>query len=297
VVHTPPPKRGAPVGLIVAAVVVLGALGLAVAAGVAWKVGLFKRGRTTMSASAASGAGAVAPSTGGAVVPPGPAHGSPVAGETGAAAGGGPVEVEAGGQALPSRPVGEPQGGSGGPNATGDKPVARVPAAAGAQPRSGGEPAAGARPQGGETAPAPRGVVVVGFGEPLLAGEAERFVERSLGDAGVLVVDEKAIPEVAQALDNGAGPADLAQAFSGRIHYLVTVRAEFVGERQLQYMGRSDTAYQARLQVRSVDLQTGTTVGPTLNERVEYTQLNVGRAVEAQLRPHLRKLRASLVDR
>ena len=97
-------------------------------------------------------------------------------------------------------------------------------------------------------------MVVVGFGEPLLAGEAERFVERSLGDAGVLLVDEKAIPEVAQALDNGAGPADLAQAFSGRIHYLVTVRAEFVGERQLQYMGRYETALQSRLQVRTLDL-------------------------------------------
>ena len=74
------------------------------------------------------------------------------------------------------------------------------------------------------------------------------------------------------------------------------VNAEYLGERQLQYMGRYDTAYQARLQVRAFDLQSSSPVGSTLNERVEYTQLSVGRVVETQLRPQVRKLRRSLED-
>ena len=291
-IQTPPPARRTPVALIVAAVAILGVLGVAVAAGVAWKAGLFGRASASMATRATAGEGRETP------IASEPATSSSTAsartGElevagTGAGSAG-QLQAEAGPSTVAEQPGATSQQTE---QVTPLKPQRMEPRNA-ESTSSSGRPAAsaGAKAKPPAAEPPARGVAVIAVGERLLAGEAESFVEGALTEAGIHLVAEQGLPGAAE-----GDPQALAEALRPHARYLVLIDAEFLGERQLQYMGRYDTAYQARLQVRSVDLQTGTTVGPTLNERVEYTQLNVGRAVETQLRPHLRKLRASLVDR
>lgn len=303
VVHTPPPKRRAPVALIVAAVVLFGAIGIAAAVGVAWKVGLFGRADATMAARTTPAEGE--PQTDGSQLAAVSQGSAPQTGELevggGSAGGAGQLVLEAGGSA------GSTQADPSGQPATETAPLAakhpevvetgsttskgRTTAGSGTQATGGPRASGGHQSAPPVVAPPPQGVAVVAVGERLLAGEAGSFFEGALAEAGIRVVAE-------QGLAAGEGdPRALSEALRPHAHYLVLVEAEFLGERQLQYMGRHDTAYQARLQVRAFDLQTGTPVGGTLNERVEYTQLSVGRVVEDQLRPHLRKLRAGLSER
>jgi eukaryotic-like serine/threonine-protein kinase len=309
-VHTPPPKRGSSVGLIVAIVVVVGFLGVAGAAAVAWKVGLFKRARTTMAASsaAAAGTGSQAESvTGGQPVGAGnlqPAAGGASPSTPGEGFGStGPIQAEAGGS--PGASTGLPGAGM-----TGGGTVSASGAQGGTYPyavpplpppatrsgkATGGAPSTGYQPPA--AGPLPRGVAVVGIGERTLASEAESYLEKALEQAGARVVDEKGLPEVAQLLDGEPGMADLAQALKGRAHYLLLVRAEFLGERPLQYMGRSETQLQSRLHVATLDLTTDEPVGSGFDEKVGYTGLTVGRVVEDTLRPVARRLRTGVEER
>lgn len=290
-VQTPPPARRAPVALIVAAVAILGVLGVAVAAGVAWKTGLFSRASASIATRTTTGEGGGTPAASGLATSSSTATARTEELEVGGSGTGTAGQLQA--EADPS--TGTAQGG-----AT-DQQVAQVAPLKPKHPEQGqagstvssGRPAAstGSKAKPPAAAPPARGVAVVAVGERLLAGEAESFVEGALNQAGIDLVAEQGLPGAAE-----GDPRALAETLRPHARYLVLIDAELLGERQLQYMGRYDTAYQARLQVRAFDLQTNTTVGPTLNERVEYTQLNVGRAVETQLRPHLRKLRASLVD-
>jgi hypothetical protein len=279
------------VALIVTAVALFGLVGIAAAVGVAWKVGLFGRADATMAARTTPAESE--PRTGGsqlATVPQGsaPQTAEPeVGGE--AAGGAGQLVLEAGGS------TGSPQAGSSGQQAAesaSTRPAPPDQIASGSTSAKGGQrPAGGAQARPQVAAPPPQGVAVVAVGERLLAGEAESFIEGALAEAGVRVVAEPGLA------GGGGDVSALADALRPHAHFLVLVDAEYLGERQLQYMGRYDTAYQARLQVRAVDLQSNTAVGGTFNERVEYTQLSVGRVVEEKLRPHLRKVRANLSER
>ncbi len=65
---------------------------------------------------------------------------------------------------------------------------------------------------------------------------------------------------------------------------LVMVRIEYLGERPLTYMGQRDTAFQARVTVVPIDIQTGQALDPPARFRVEYTHLNAQRVVEKEFR-------------
>jgi|GEM_PF-589202 len=303
VVHTPPPKRRAPVALIVTAVALFGVIGIAAAVGVAWKVGLFGRADATMTARTTPAEGE--PQAGGSQLAAAPQGSALQAKELevggGSAGGAGQLPVEA------AVTTGSPQVETSAQQATDSDTLrpkhpevvetgsttvtARQAAGSSTEATAKQLPSASRQTKPPVAAPPPQGVAVVAVGERLLAGEAESFIEGALAQAGVRVVAE-------QGLAGGDGdPRALAEALRPHAHYLILVDAEFLGERQLQYMGRYDTAYQARLQVRAFDLQSNTPVGGTLNERVEYTQLSVGRVVEEKLRPHLRKIRGNLSER
>jgi serine/threonine-protein kinase len=145
---------------------------------------------------------------------------------------------------------------------------------------------------------AARGVAVVALGETLLATESEAFVESTLVRAGADLVDETILPEVADLFGGDRAPprGALRDALRPHARHLILVRAEYLGDRPLSYMGRADVAFQARLTAAVVDLASGRVVGPPLNRKVEYTHLNVERVVSENLRRWLRQVRGSVTD-
>lgn len=133
-------------------------------------------------------------------------------------------------------------------------------------------------------------VVVVGLGEPLLVGEAEAVVEAALATAGARLVDERGLPEADTALGDRQVPfsRELVEALRPAAAFLVLVRAEYLGGRELAVAGGSDVAHQARLTLTLVDLSgEGEPPQSILNERVEYTTLSVADAVRRSLQPGL----------
>jgi serine/threonine-protein kinase len=147
--------------------------------------------------------------------------------------------------------------------------------------------------------PPPTGVVVLGVGERLLAGEIEAMLEQALGRAGALLVDEDALPGMGRFLDAASPPQPEALIGTLRPHarYLLLARAEYVGERPLQYMGRRDTAFQSRLRIFAIDLTSGKPLGPGINQRLEYTHANVKRVSEQLVREHARPFVRRLAQR
>ncbi len=292
-------RRGVPAALL--AVLLLVVLGTAGAGVVAWRAGwLAGVGRTLASVlPGGSGPDSSGTSPGGAAADTPPpavaatetelAPGSDVAFQGAAApqgeATGGTISPPAG--AAPSSEEGPAVAGGGTVELVGGRRTAEPePGAPPLHPRPG--PEEPLPPVGGPaTAPAPpppRGVAVVDLGEPLFGGAAEAFVERELASRGVEVVDEAGWSDVGARLAAGrlAAPEAL-ELTRGRVAAAVLIQVEPVGERQLRYMGRSDTAWTADVTVTAFDPETGASLAPPCRVRLEYTTLSAQRVAEQKL--------------
>jgi hypothetical protein len=134
--------------------------------------------------------------------------------------------------------------------------------------------------------PLPEGTAVIAVGDPLLAGEAEAFIEAALARAGVPLVDEVSVPGLQELM------ADPSERQPGAAHallrpyarHLVMVRVEYLGERPLLYMGQRDVAFQARVTMVPIDVDSGAPLQQPERVRLEYTHLNAQRVVEKELR-------------
>ncbi|MEJ2189860.1 MAG: serine/threonine-protein kinase [Acidobacteriota bacterium] len=155
-------------------------------------------------------------------------------------------------------------------------------------------PVAAAPPS--KPAPPPEGTVVIAFGEPLFAGEAEAFLERVLARAGVKLVDENGLPEAVELMQSGEAPrqGEVRAALAPYARNLVLIRVEYLGERPLQYMGQADVAFQARCTVVPIDLWQGKALADPETVRVEYTHLNAERVAETRLRQPARHVLTAL---
>ena len=149
-----------------------------------------------------------------------------------------------------------------------------------------------------KAAPPPEGTVVIAFGEPLFAGEAEAFLERVLARAGVKLVDEHGLPEAVELMERGEAPrqGEVRAALAPYARNLVLVRVEYLGERPLQYMGQADVAFQARCTVVPVDLWQAKALADPETVRVEYTHLSAERVAANRLRPSARRVLAALAN-
>ncbi len=127
------------------------------------------------------------------------------------------------------------------------------------------------------------GVALISIGELLLADTAADYVRQALARHGIMVFDGMAIPGVASVLENGGG--SIAELLRPHARYLVFIRADFTGERELFYMGQYDREIQARLNLETQDLLDGRPIGPGVHTSIGYTQLSVENKVENILRP------------
>jgi len=138
------------------------------------------------------------------------------------------------------------------------------------------------------------GVALVSIGETLLADTAADYVRQTLEERGIVVFDGLAISGVADLLESGGGAIQkLLQPYA---RYLVFIRADFTGERELYYMGRYDTEFQARLNLETSDLLDGRPIGKGVHASVGYTQLSVEDKVEALLRPKFGRIAGDLSE-
>ncbi len=272
-----PPGRGRNIAIVAALVVLLGLAAVVVGGVVAWRSGLF--GFATASSDST---GENAPSTmQSSSTPTDDAETEAAAGNdavlTLAAAGTAdetsPDHTDDS-QVVPAQPTVAP--------AEKIRPSGSTRQSAGAQPERKGEsfraPIATAIP--------PAGTVVIAVGEQLLAGEAEAYVENALARAGIPLVDEGTIPGISELIGSGAvpGPGEVQAMLGPFVRNLVMIRIEYLGERPLTYMGQRDVAFQARVAVVPIDVQSGRALDPPARFRVEYTHLNAERVVQEEFR-------------
>jgi serine/threonine protein kinase len=138
------------------------------------------------------------------------------------------------------------------------------------------------------------GVAVISVGEILLADTAADYVRSTLERHGIKVFDGQGIAGVANMLENGGGAIE--ELIRPHARYLVFIRAEFTGERELYYMGRYDTELQARLNLETRDLLNSRTIGPGVHSSIGYTRLSVEGKVEDLLRPKFGRIAGDLKD-
>lgn len=127
------------------------------------------------------------------------------------------------------------------------------------------------------------GVALVSVGEILLADTAADYIRQTLERLGIEVFDGMSIAGVADMLDNGGG--SIEELIRPHARYLVYIRADFTGERELYYMGRYDTEYQGRLNLETRDLLDGRLIGSAVHSSIGYTRLSAEGKVDDLLRP------------
>lgn len=150
------------------------------------------------------------------------------------------------------------------------------------------------RPTVPAAAPPPRGIVVIGVGDPVLADPMVREIESALRAAGQPLVERGFVSGYrhhveGEEVDLGglAGPSLAAGA-----RYAIVVRALPAGERELSYYGRIETAFIAQLEAQTFDLHEMRQMGVSPIEQIEFTSLNATERAVASVRPWLPGIRA-----
>ena len=289
---------------------------LAASAVLAWRMGIFDRGAesTAQLLGAESELSTGADDT--AVTGAGEQANGDSAGATGESATGGPAATTAaaagatgapdqsltdGGESASGGPASQQAATSssgGAPAATGSDSAAAGGALAGSGSLTGAAAAADATTPATTTPaaatpneaapPIPTsGTAIVTVGsDPTLAGDVESYLEQRLANAGIDLVDEKGLPGIWDLLSSGsAGSDQLISALRYEARTVVVARVDLVGERELQYLGRYERAYQSRVTIQAIDSGTDRPLLPSRSTTVEYTQVQTERAVREALSP------------
>jgi hypothetical protein len=141
------------------------------------------------------------------------------------------------------------------------------------------------------------GVALISVGESLLGCAASDYVRQALQNRGVEVFDGMTIPGVAAVIEGGGdGVGSLQDLLKPHARYLIVIRADYTGDRELTYLGRYDREFQARLHLVAHNLLDGRPLGPGIHTPIGYTQLTVDRKVAELLRPKFRKIAGRLQE-
>ncbi|MGE4073349.1 MAG: serine/threonine-protein kinase [Lysobacterales bacterium] len=150
------------------------------------------------------------------------------------------------------------------------------------------------------TPPAYRGpprVVVLGFGDPAVAGTAELAIEEELAGMGLDLVDEDLISGLSGVEDGSPDMARLLAAAARDAEFVVAVRVVPLGQNELTYYGQSTTQYSARLEVASYDVRNRRKLGSGWNAPVSFTHLNADFNTRQAMSPLLQRIAQGLGTR
>ncbi len=143
-----------------------------------------------------------------------------------------------------------------------------------------------------------QGTAIVVTGDSALTDHIAGGLLSRFRSMGIEAVDARFLPETESMVLGDPSVGALSDALrSAGSRWMVLARIEPAGERQLRYMGRSETSYRARINVSTIDVATGRPVGQTYSESIEYTSLNAERQAETALRKIGRDVAESIRDR
>ncbi len=138
-------------------------------------------------------------------------------------------------------------------------------------------------------------IAVLAGGDDVIAEPAQQELVAALQRAGYNVIEEGAMPRVAHLLANGDYNAALAAVSrSGRVDGVVFINVKAVGTQQLQYYGRSSTAFNAQLSVRAYHVGARRMLGPGWTEQVIYTGLNAAEKAREAMEPVIEAVDSNL---
>ncbi|AKS43142.1 serine/threonine-protein kinase [Wenzhouxiangella marina] len=149
-----------------------------------------------------------------------------------------------------------------------------------------------------EPPPPPEGVLVIGQGDGAITDPMVRAIEQALTEDGHALVERGFVPGLAAVL--GEAELDLVAlaelGVEAGARYAVIARALPAGQRQLNFYGRSDTAYIVQADTVVFDLVERRRVSSTEVEQIEYTALNATQRAQALITPRLARISADLED-
>ncbi|HKK31789.1 MAG TPA: hypothetical protein VKA18_15500, partial [Alphaproteobacteria bacterium] len=153
--------------------------------------------------------------------------------------------------------------------------------------------AAVAAPSPQPAAPPPRGIVVIGVGDPVIADPMVREIESALRGGSHPLIQRSFVRGYRDYIQGEeldlAGLSDAALDAGAR--YVVVARALPAGERELQYYNRVETAFIAQLEAVTYDLHDMRQMGSSPVEQIEFTSLNATRRAVDSVQPWLPGLR------
>ncbi len=141
--------------------------------------------------------------------------------------------------------------------------------------------------------PATPRVAVIAVGEPLLTAAIGQNLEGHLDRVGLPRFDTSGDTHLAEliASRDDLPPGTLAEHLERRgVDVLVLVRTHKIGERQLQFMGRSDLEHTSRVTLSVVAVRDRAQMGRTWTEELQYTARQVDRVVRTRLMPVRQRL-------
>jgi serine/threonine-protein kinase len=152
--------------------------------------------------------------------------------------------------------------------------------------------AAPARPA--SPAPPPKGIVVIGVGDPVIADPMVREIESALRGGAHPLIQPNFVRGYRDYIQGEeldlAGLAEPALDAGAR--YVVLARALPAGERELQYYNRVETAFIAQLETVTYDLHAMRQMGSSPVEQIEFTALNATRRAVDSVEPWLEGIKA-----
>ena len=135
--------------------------------------------------------------------------------------------------------------------------------------------------------PAKPRIAVVAVGDVSVAGTVAWEIKRALGRDSFDVMDEQLIEGLVYAESLAAVARMVREAGASVLVYADVVPA---GERELQFYGRRESQYLARLEVRVVDLHMQRNLGPVVAEKLEYVALTADRKAREAAAPIARNV-------
>ena len=128
-------------------------------------------------------------------------------------------------------------------------------------------------------------LMVLGTGEAALATAVEQALEEDLGRRGFEVVDERSMPEIDDLLKSGNGSVTHLAPYLAvnDVHVLVVAEAEFLGQRELRYLGRRSLGLSSELRIHSFLTAGQRALGQGWRERLEYTGLTAAKTADQAL--------------
>lgn len=132
----------------------------------------------------------------------------------------------------------------------------------------------------------PPRVIVIGVGDPAVAGVAEIAIEERIGEEDVQLVDE----DLLRGLAEDDEPRRMLGAIGRNAEYLVVVRAVPDGSQTLTFYGQSMPQYNTILQVAVYDVRAGQKVGSGWQTRYSFTHLTAEDNTREAIAPYLSRV-------